>query len=179
MAESARLRARPARAARAGDADGGEAQVAPGGRSVRLHRLGNLDERSRFVVGRVGSITSTNVKLRQLSWLNTRGETGDRHRRVERDRRCDEAALREGGRDGVYTGSRREGNLDVDRRASSRRAFVDAALAELGGLDILVNNAGLSRGRDPVWDSLDDDEHEVIETNVLGLMRMTRLCVPP
>jgi NADP-dependent 3-hydroxy acid dehydrogenase YdfG len=85
------------------------------------------------------------------------------------------AALREAGAQ-VYTGSRREGNLDVMDRASTE-AFVDAALGELGGLDILVNNAGLSRGRDPVWESLDEDEHEVIVTNVLGLMRMTRLCI--
>ncbi len=77
----------------------------------------------------------------------------------------------------VVTGSRREGNLDVTDPASCR-AFVDAALEELGGLEILVNNAGLSRGRDPVWDSHEEDEREVIETNVLGLMRMTRLCVP-
>jgi hypothetical protein len=76
----------------------------------------------------------------------------------------------------VYTGSRREGNLDVTDPESCR-AFVEAALESLGGLDILVNNAGLSRGRDPVWDSVDEDEREVIETNVLGLMRMTRLCV--
>jgi NADP-dependent 3-hydroxy acid dehydrogenase YdfG len=76
----------------------------------------------------------------------------------------------------VYTGSRREGNLDVTDPESCRR-FVDAALSSLGGLDILVNNAGLSRGRDPVWDSHEEDEREVIETNVLGLMRMTRLCL--
>jgi 3-hydroxy acid dehydrogenase / malonic semialdehyde reductase len=85
-------------------------------------------------------------------------------------------ALREVGAT-VYTGSRREGNLDVTDRASAER-FVQEALDELGGLEILVNNAGLSRGRDPVWESLDQDEHEVIATNVLGLMRMTRLCVP-
>jgi len=77
----------------------------------------------------------------------------------------------------VYTGSRRDGNLDVTDRQSVER-FLAAALEELGGLDILFNNAGLSRGRDPVWDSLEEDEREVIETNVLGLMRMTRLCVP-
>jgi NADP-dependent 3-hydroxy acid dehydrogenase YdfG len=77
----------------------------------------------------------------------------------------------------VYTGSRRDGNLDVTDPESTRR-FVQAALAELGGLDILFNNAGLSRGRDPVWESLEEDEREVIETNVLGLMRMTRLCLP-
>jgi 3-hydroxy acid dehydrogenase/malonic semialdehyde reductase len=85
-------------------------------------------------------------------------------------------ALKEAGAR-VYTGSRRDGNLDVTDRASVER-FLAAALEELGGLDILFNNAGLSRGRDPVWDSLEEDEREVIETNVLGLMRMTRLCVP-
>jgi 3-hydroxy acid dehydrogenase/malonic semialdehyde reductase len=77
----------------------------------------------------------------------------------------------------VYTGSRRDGNLDVTDPESTKR-FVEAALGELGGLDILFNNAGLSRGRDPVWESLEEDEREVIETNVLGLMRMTRLCLP-
>jgi len=76
----------------------------------------------------------------------------------------------------VVTGSRREGNLDVTDPESCR-SFVEDALARLGGLDILVNNAGLSRGRDPVWESHEDDEREVIETNVLGLMRMTRLCI--
>ena len=77
----------------------------------------------------------------------------------------------------VYAGSRSAGNLDV-RDPESAARFVEAALAELGGADILVNNAGLSRGRDPVWESLEEDEREVIETNVLGLMRMTRLCLP-
>ncbi len=85
------------------------------------------------------------------------------------------AALAEAGAE-VVTGSRRDGNLDVTDPESCRR-FVDDALERLGGLDILVNNAGLSRGRDPVWDSLEEDEREVIETNVLGLMRMTRLCI--
>ena len=85
-------------------------------------------------------------------------------------------ALRDAGAR-VYTGSRREGNLDVTDAASAER-FVADALAELGGLDILVNNAGLARGRDPIWTSQPVDEEEVIETNVLGLMRMTRLCVP-
>ncbi len=77
----------------------------------------------------------------------------------------------------VVSGSRRDGTLDVTDDASCRR-FVDDALGRLGGLEILVNNAGLSRGRDPVWESKEADEHQVIATNVLGLMRMTRLCVP-
>jgi NADP-dependent 3-hydroxy acid dehydrogenase YdfG len=77
----------------------------------------------------------------------------------------------------VYTGSRRAGNLDVTDRASCER-FVSDAVESLGGLDILINNAGLSRGRDPAWEQTEDDEREVIETNVLGLMRITRLCLP-
>ena len=49
---------------------------------------------------------------------------------------------------------------------------------ELGGLDILFNNAGLALGRVPVDESTEEDEATVIATNVAGLMRMTRLCLP-
>jgi 3-hydroxy acid dehydrogenase/malonic semialdehyde reductase len=67
--------------------------------------------------------------------------------------------------------------LDVTDRESCER-FVAAALDALGGLDILVNNAGLSLGRDPFWESTEVDEETVLETNVHGLIRMTRLCLP-
>jgi len=67
--------------------------------------------------------------------------------------------------------------LDVTDPASSER-FVDQAVRELGGLDILVNNAGLGLGRDPFDDSSEEDEETVLETNVHGLLRMTRLCLP-
>ena len=62
--------------------------------------------------------------------------------------------------------------------SSSAQLFVEEAVAELGGFDVLVNNAGLGLGRDPFWESSEEDEATVIETNVLGLMRMTRLCLP-
>ena len=67
--------------------------------------------------------------------------------------------------------------LDVTDPASCER-FVSQAVDELGGLDILVNNAGLGLGRDPFDLSSEDDEETVLETNVHGLMRMTRLCLP-
>ena len=67
--------------------------------------------------------------------------------------------------------------LDVTDRESSER-FVETVLDAFGGLDILVNNAGLGLGRDPFWESSDEDEATVVETNVLGVMRMTRLCLP-
>jgi 3-hydroxy acid dehydrogenase / malonic semialdehyde reductase len=67
--------------------------------------------------------------------------------------------------------------LDVSDRDSCTR-FVDAALEALGGLDILVNNAGLALGRDPIWESTEEDEETILETNVRGLVRITRLCIP-
>ena len=57
-------------------------------------------------------------------------------------------------------------------------AFVELAVAELGGVDILFNNAGLALGRYPFWESNPEDEETVLHTNVDGVLRMTRLCLP-
>jgi 3-hydroxy acid dehydrogenase / malonic semialdehyde reductase len=67
--------------------------------------------------------------------------------------------------------------LDVTDARNSE-SFVANAVARLGGLDILVNNAGLALGRDPFDESTEEDEEALIETNVHGLIRMTRLCLP-
>jgi 3-hydroxy acid dehydrogenase / malonic semialdehyde reductase len=67
--------------------------------------------------------------------------------------------------------------LDVTDQASCE-SFVQSAVGELGGLDILVNAAGLALGRDPFDESTEADERTVLETNVNGLIRMTRLCLP-
>jgi 3-hydroxy acid dehydrogenase / malonic semialdehyde reductase len=67
--------------------------------------------------------------------------------------------------------------LDVTDPEGSER-FVEQAVDELGGLDVLVNNAGLGLGRDPFDDSREEDEETVLETNVHGVLRMTRLCLP-
>jgi NADP-dependent 3-hydroxy acid dehydrogenase YdfG len=67
--------------------------------------------------------------------------------------------------------------LDVTDPASCER-FVEQAVAGLGGLDILVNNAGLGLGREPFDQSREEDEETVLETNVHGVMRLTRLCLP-
>lgn len=67
--------------------------------------------------------------------------------------------------------------LDVTDEASSR-AFVAAAVAELGGIDILFNNAGLALGRAPFSESTAEDEATVVHTNVDGVLRITRLCLP-
>jgi NADP-dependent 3-hydroxy acid dehydrogenase YdfG len=67
--------------------------------------------------------------------------------------------------------------LDVTDPASCER-FVQAAVDELDGIDILVNAAGLALGRDPFDESSEEDERLVLDTNVNGLIRMTRLCLP-
>jgi 3-hydroxy acid dehydrogenase / malonic semialdehyde reductase len=67
--------------------------------------------------------------------------------------------------------------LDVTDPASCEW-FVEQAVSELGGLDVLVNNAGLGLGRDPLDASTEEDEEVVLETNVHGVIRMTRLCLP-
>jgi 3-hydroxy acid dehydrogenase / malonic semialdehyde reductase len=66
--------------------------------------------------------------------------------------------------------------LDVTDPESCER-FVEQAVEALGGLDILINNAGLGLGRDPFDTSTEADEETVLETNVHGVLRMTRLCL--
>ena len=94
------------------------------------------------------------------------------------------ALAREGAR--VVGGARRSDRiqppvtpleLDVTDPASCER-FVKAATEELSGIDILVNAAGLALGRDVFDESTEADEHTVLETNVNGLIRMTRLFLP-
>jgi 3-hydroxy acid dehydrogenase / malonic semialdehyde reductase len=85
----------------------------------------------------------------------------------------------------VAGGARRRDAIDADvaleldvTDPASCEAFVAAAVDALGGLDVLVNNVGLALGRDPFDDSTESDEEVVLETNVHGLVRMTRLALP-
>ncbi len=86
----------------------------------------------------------------------------------------------------VAGGARRVERIDADvalpldvTDESSCDEFVERAVAELGGgLDILFNNAGLALGRAPFWESTPEDEAAVLHTNVDGVLRMTRLCLP-
>ena len=59
---------------------------------------------------------------------------------------------------------------------------VDAAFAALPAawrrIDLLVNNAGLSRGLNPLQDGLRSDWHEMIDTNVKGLLHVSRAVLP-
>ncbi|MBD2122785.1 SDR family oxidoreductase [Trichocoleus sp. FACHB-262] len=62
------------------------------------------------------------------------------------------------------------------------RPQVEAALQSLpdswGNIDILVNNAGLSRGLDKLYEGDVQDWEEMIDTNIKGLLYVTRSVVP-
>jgi 3-hydroxy acid dehydrogenase / malonic semialdehyde reductase len=93
------------------------------------------------------------------------------------------ALAREGAR--VAGGARRVNELETELKLEldvtdpqSCERFVETVVHEFGELDIVVNNAGLGLGRDPFWEGSEEDEETVLETNVHGLLRITRLCLP-
>jgi NAD(P)-dependent dehydrogenase (short-subunit alcohol dehydrogenase family) len=57
-------------------------------------------------------------------------------------------------------------------------ASVAAAAETVGELDVLINNAGISGGRVPVPEVRPADVARVFETNVYGLVRVTRAFLP-
>lgn len=67
--------------------------------------------------------------------------------------------------------------LDVRDRGSIRE-FVEAIAAEYGQVEILINNAGLAAGLQPLAEGNDDDWVQMMETNVLGVLRMTKAMLP-
>ncbi len=67
--------------------------------------------------------------------------------------------------------------LDVTQPASVER-FVAAAIAANGPIDVLVNNAGLARGVEKIAEGTGEAWREMVETNLLGLLEVTRRVVP-
>jgi len=56
--------------------------------------------------------------------------------------------------------------------------FVDQVKRKFGRIDVLVNNAGGALGLNPIDGAIDDEWIGMWKTNVLGLMWMTRACLP-
>ncbi|HEY6491266.1 MAG: SDR family NAD(P)-dependent oxidoreductase [Terracidiphilus sp.] len=68
-------------------------------------------------------------------------------------------------------------DLDVRDHRAVQQA-IDDLPAEWAEIDILVNNAGLSRGLDKLYMGRIQDWEEMIDTNVKGLLYVTRAVVP-
>jgi serine 3-dehydrogenase len=68
-------------------------------------------------------------------------------------------------------------NLDVTRQKEVESVFASLP-AEWQAIDILINNAGLSRGLDKLQDGKIQDWEEMIDTNVKGLLYVSRAVLP-
>ena len=87
----------------------------------------------------------------------------------------------------LVLGARREDKLrDVAEPLGAKYAVLDvtdadsvkAFCAAIPAAHILVNNAGGAWGLDPIAEAKDEDWERMYDTNVLGLMRMTRELLP-
>jgi NADP-dependent 3-hydroxy acid dehydrogenase YdfG len=67
--------------------------------------------------------------------------------------------------------------LDVTQSASVG-GFVEWARTRTKAVDVLVNNAGGAHGLEPVATGREEDWEAMLQTNVLGLLRMTRAVLP-
>ena len=77
---------------------------------------------------------------------------------------------------GKFGESVRTVSLDVTNEAQAKRA-VDAAIETFGGLDVLVNNAGYANVS-PIEDTPLEDFRAQIETNLFGVIIMTKAVLP-
>jgi NADP-dependent 3-hydroxy acid dehydrogenase YdfG len=67
--------------------------------------------------------------------------------------------------------------LDVRDRDAVQQA-IEGLPADWQAIDVLVNNAGLSRGLEKLHEGKIDDWEEMIDTNVKGLLYVSRAVVP-
>lgn len=82
------------------------------------------------------------------------------------------AAAREGGAASAWVHT-----LDVASSASVE-AFARAIKTVTQRVDVLINNAGGAHGLDPVATGRDDDWEAMVQSNFLGLLRVTRAVLP-
>ncbi len=67
--------------------------------------------------------------------------------------------------------------FDVRDREAARQA-VESIPDDWKGIDVLINNAGLAQGLEPEYEGDAEDWDCMIDTNIRGLLTMTRLIVP-
>ncbi len=67
--------------------------------------------------------------------------------------------------------------LDVRDREQVKKT-VALLPPEYAAVDVLINNAGLGLGLDPAWQASLDDWETMVDTNIKGLMYVTRAVLP-
>lgn len=67
--------------------------------------------------------------------------------------------------------------FDISDRKATETA-INAIPPAFSDIDVLVNNAGLALGLDPAHETHLDDWERMVDTNIKGLMRCTRLLLP-
>lgn len=64
------------------------------------------------------------------------------------------------------------------RNADAVQKAIDSLEAEWQNIDVLINNAGLALGLEKEYEGSSEDWNTMIDTNIKGLLTMTRLIVP-
>lgn len=67
--------------------------------------------------------------------------------------------------------------FDVSNRDELRR-LISENFNQLQSIDLLINNAGLALGKSPFQDGLDSDWETMIDTNIKGLIYLTKEIMP-
>ena len=79
----------------------------------------------------------------------------------------------------IETGDTRVRVLAFDvRDAEAAKNAIDSLEGEWQNIDVLINNAGLALGLDKEYEGDPEDWNTMIDTNIKGLLTMTRLIVP-
>jgi len=64
------------------------------------------------------------------------------------------------------------------RNLKQCEAALKQKISHVANVSILINNAGLAKGADTPWTGKPDDWDQMIDTNIKGLLYMTRLVLP-
>ena len=99
-------------------------------------------------------------------------------RRVERLEQVAAEARNAGAAEAHVHGLDVSRTASVDSFAAWAKGKIGKPAAPGGGLHVLVNNAGGAQGMDTVANGQDEDWETMMQSNVLGVLRMTRAALP-
>ncbi|HEY9171061.1 MAG TPA: SDR family NAD(P)-dependent oxidoreductase [Verrucomicrobiae bacterium] len=99
-------------------------------------------------------------------------------RRIEKLEQVAAEARKAGASEAHLRGLDVSRTLSVEQFMSWAGELIRNSKSESRALHVLVNNAGGAHGLDPVAEGKDADWETMLQTNVLGILRMTRAALP-